>query len=95
MRAAIRRPPGNHQLRRPAKMKTKIMKSLLNITPVVLFAAALILLYRANMELKYNYESLEWRVKNKAEQIDAVDAELWRRTMAHPGGSKVTAIRVQ
>lgn len=61
-------------------MKTKILKSLLNIAPAALFAVALLLLYYANMELKYNYESLEWRVKNKTEQQDLVNAALWRRT---------------
>ncbi|HLX69084.1 MAG TPA: hypothetical protein VKV04_05590 [Verrucomicrobiae bacterium] len=64
-------------------MKTRITKSLLKITPIILFAVALMLLYRANMELKYNYESLEWRLKNKTDQLDVVNAELWRRTVAH------------
>ena len=71
------------------KMKIRIIKSLLNMTPVILLAAALMLLYRANMELKYNYESLEWRVKNKTDQLDAVNAKLWRRTLAdRPDSSK-------
>lgn len=79
------------------------MKSLLNIAPGLLFALALMLLYRAHTELKYNYESLEWRMKNKTEQLDLVNATLWRRIdqnvqqtnsrspLAHgPGRSKVT-----
>jgi len=71
-------------------MKSRIMKSVLNITPLILFAVALMLLYRANMELKYHYESLEWRMKCKTEQLDVVNAELWRRTLAHrPDSSKV------
>lgn len=71
-------------------MKTKIMKSLLNITPVIAFAVALMQLYRSNMELKYNYESLEWRIENKTEQLDLVNAALWRRTLNYgPDISKV------
>jgi len=62
-------------------MKTKILKSLLNITPIILMAVALMQLYRANMELKYNYESLEWRMKNKSEQLDITDAMLFRRIL--------------
>jgi hypothetical protein len=66
------------------------MKSVLNIAPFILFAVALMLLYRANMELKYNYESLEWRMKNKTEQLDLVNATIWRRTLAQvPDSSKV------
>lgn len=76
------------------KMKIKILKSLLNIAPVILFAVALMQLYRANMELKYNYESLEWRMKNKNEQLDLINAALWRRSqfsIAHGAdSSKVT-----
>ena len=52
------------------------MKSVLNIAPFILFAIALMLLCRANMELKYNYESLEWRMKNKTEQLDLVNATI-------------------
>jgi len=59
------------------------MKSLLNIVLVTLFAMALMQLYRANMELKYNYESLEWRMNNKTEQLDRLNAALWQRTAAH------------
>lgn len=71
-------------------MKTRIMKSLLNITPLILFAVALMQLYRANMELKYNYESLEWRMENKTAQLDVVNAALWRLTFAQrPDSSKV------
>ena len=71
-------------------MKTKFMQFLLNIAPIMLCAVALLLLYRANMELKYNYESLEWRMDDKTEQLDAVNAKLWRRTLAHrPDSSKI------
>lgn len=66
-------------------MKIKILKSLLNIAPALLFAAGLILLYRAHMELKYNFESLEWRMKNKTEQLDVVNAALWQRTDQNSG----------
>src|SRR5215471_18646564 len=55
------------------------MKSLLNITPVILFAVGLMELYRANMELKYNYEAFEWQMKNKTEQLDEINATLFRR----------------
>lgn len=64
-------------------MKTKIVKSLLNIAPFILVAVALMQLYRAHMELKYNYESLEWRMKNKTEQLDLANAALWQRTLDH------------
>jgi hypothetical protein len=56
------------------------MKSLLNITPVILFAVALMQLYRANMELKYNYEAFAWQMKNKTEQLEVSTATLFRRT---------------
>jgi hypothetical protein len=61
-------------------MKTKGMKSLLDIAVVLLFAVALMLLYRANMELKYNYDALAWQMRNKIEQLDATTATLFRRT---------------
>lgn len=61
-------------------MKKKLMKSLLNITPVILFAVALMQLYRANMELKYNYEALAWRLEDKTEQLDEITATLFQRT---------------
>ena len=71
-------------------MKTRIIKYLLNIAPFIFFALALMLLYRANMELKYDYDSLEWRMENKTEQLDLVNAEIWRETLAHrPESSKV------
>lgn len=70
-------------------MKTKIVKSLLNIAPVIILTVALMQLYRANMELEYKYESLEWRMKNKTDQLDLVNATLWQRTLARgPDSSK-------
>lgn len=60
-------------------MKAKILKSLLNITPILLIAVALLQLYRANMELKYKCESLEWQMKNKNEQLDVIAATLFRQ----------------
>jgi hypothetical protein len=62
------------------KMKTKIMESLLNITPVILLAVTVMQLYRANMELKYNYEALAWQMNSKNEQLDGIVATLFRRT---------------
>jgi hypothetical protein len=56
------------------------MKRLLNITPVVLFAVALMQLYRANMELKYNYEALVWQMNNKNEQVNMILSTIFRRT---------------
>ena len=71
------------------------MKSVLNIAPFILFAVALMLLYRANMELKYNYESLEWQMKNKTEQLDLINATIWRRTLAQvPDSAKVEKMSV-
>ena len=56
------------------------MKRILNILLVSLFAAALMQSYRANMELKSNYESLAWQMKNKTDQLDAIIAGNFQRT---------------
>ena len=61
-------------------MKTKILKSLLNIAPVLFFAVALMLLYSAHMQLKYNCEASAWQMKSKTEQLDVTTATLFRRT---------------
>jgi hypothetical protein len=61
-------------------MKTQIMKHLLNISLVTLIAVALMQLYRANMELKYNYEALTWQMNNKTEQFNAIIAANFPRT---------------
>jgi hypothetical protein len=56
------------------------MKHFLNISLVTLFAAALMQSYRANMELKYNYEALAWQMNNKTEQLNAILAANSQRT---------------
>ncbi|HEY3761156.1 MAG TPA: hypothetical protein VGN23_05365 [Verrucomicrobiae bacterium] len=48
------------------------MKHVLNILPATLFAVALMLLYYAHEELKINQETLEWRMNNKTQQLDAM-----------------------
>jgi hypothetical protein len=61
-------------------MKTQVIKSLLNITVIILFSIALMELYRENMELKCNYEALAWQMENKIDQLYAFNAALYRRT---------------
>lgn len=48
------------------------MKRILNILLVTMFAVALMQLFRAHMELKYNYDALAGQMKNKTAQFDAV-----------------------
>jgi hypothetical protein len=61
-------------------MKTRIMKRLLRILLVALFAVALAQLYRANMELKYNYEALAWLMESESYQFEANIAKSYQRT---------------
>lgn len=74
-------------------MKTQIMKHILNVLLVTLFAAALMQSYRAHLELKTNYESLAWQMKNKTEQFDAIIAADFQRT--HRDVQKIAELEAQ
>jgi hypothetical protein len=74
-------------------MKTQIMKHILNVLLVTLFAAALMLSYRAHMELKTNYEALAWQMKNKTDQFDAIIAANFQRT--HQDAQKIAELKAQ
>jgi hypothetical protein len=69
------------------------MKHLLRILPVTLFAVALMQLYQAHMELKYNYEALTWQMNNKTEQFDAIIAANLQRT--HQDVQKIAELKAQ
>ena len=60
---------------------------------VTLIAAALMQLYRANMELKYNYEALTWQINNKTEQFNAIIAANFQRT--HQDVQKIAKLEAQ
>lgn len=56
------------------------MKNLLNMLLAILVATALLQLYRAHMELKYNCEMLAWQVKSDDEQLKAGMRNSYKRT---------------
>jgi len=71
----------------------RIIKNLPNLLLGTLLAAALLLLYRAHMELKYNFESLAWQVSGEAGQFKSTIATCYQRT--HQNAQKTTELEVQ
>jgi hypothetical protein len=69
------------------------MKHLSNILLGTLFAAALMLLYCAHMELKYNFEAFTWQTKGQADQFNSMIATSYQRT--HQAAQKITELEVQ
>ncbi|MGH7951034.1 MAG: hypothetical protein ACREFE_03820 [Limisphaerales bacterium] len=69
------------------------MKHFLNILPGILFAAALILLYRAHMELKYNFEAFAWQTKDQADRFSSMIATSYQRT--RHDAKKITELKLQ
>jgi hypothetical protein len=61
------------------RVKTRIMKKLLNILLAAMVAAALTQLYYANMELRYNCEALAWQLKCENAQLKTLFATNFRR----------------
>jgi len=74
-------------------MKTRIMKQLLRILLVTLSAAALIQLYCAHMELKYNYETLAWQEKGQTDQFVKIIVASYQRT--HRDAQKMAELEAQ
>jgi hypothetical protein len=74
-------------------MKTRIMKHLLRILPATVFAAALMQLYCAHMELKYNYEALAWREKCQTDQLGEIIGTGFQRT--HRDAQKIAELEGQ
>jgi len=74
-------------------MKTRIMKHLINILLVTLFAVALAQLYRAHMELKYNYETLAWQEKGQTDQFVKIIGASYQRS--HRDAQKIAELEAQ
>ena len=74
-------------------MKTRIMKHLMNILLVTLFAVALAQLYRAQVELKYNYETLAWQEQGQTDQFGKTVAASYQRT--HRDAQKIAELEAQ
>ena len=74
-------------------MKTQIMKKLLNILLVTLFAGALVQLYQAHMELKYNYETLAWQEQGQTDQFAKIIGASYQRT--HRDAQKIAELEAQ
>lgn len=69
------------------------MKHLSSILLVTLFAVALAQLHLANMELKYNYETLAWREKGQTDQFGKILSTNCRRT--HRDALKISELEAQ
>ena len=69
------------------------MKHLLNILLVALFAAVLAQLFRADMELKYNFEALAWQEQGQTDQFNMIIAASYQRT--HRDAQKIAALEAQ
>jgi len=50
-------------------------------------------LYRANVELKYNYDTLAWQVQNGNDQLKACIAANYQRT--HRDAQKIAELEAQ
>ena len=69
------------------------MKQLSNMLLATLVAAALMQLYRAHMELKYNCEALAWQVNSDAAQLKASIATSYQRT--HRDAQKIAELEAK
>jgi hypothetical protein len=69
------------------------MKRISNVLLAILFAVALILLYRAHMELKYNFEAFMWQTRCQADQFNSMIATSYQRT--HQNAQKITGLEIQ
>ena len=69
------------------------MKHLANILLATLFAVGLMQLYRANAELKCNYETLAWQVQNENDQLKACVATSYQRT--HRDAQKIAELEAR
>ncbi len=65
----------------------------LNMLLAILVAAALLQLYRAHMELKYNYDALAWQVKSDDEQLKAGIRISFQRT--HQDAQKIAELEAK
>jgi len=69
------------------------MKHPLRILLATVSAAALMQLYCAHMELKYNYEALVWREKSQTDQFGKIIGTGLQRT--HQDAQKITELEDQ
>ena len=61
-------------------MKTRMMKHISSVLLATLFVAALMQLFYAHMELKYNCDALAWQVKGENDQLMTVIGTTFERT---------------
>ena len=69
------------------------MKHLLSILPATVFAAVLLQLFCAHLELKYNYEALVRREKSQTDQFGKIIGTGLQRT--HQDAQKIAELEDQ